>query len=132
MIADEIYSGFVFEGNAFYPMASLTTEVPVLSVGGLAKKWLVPGWRLGWILVHDRNGAFKEIHEGLLNLSQIILGPNSLVQASLRDILHNTPSSFYDETIAQVEVCILWSGPPAFIDRTLEKYKFEHGSPFQD
>ncbi|KAG0171781.1 hypothetical protein DFQ28_006377 [Apophysomyces sp. BC1034] len=103
VIADEIYSGFVFKGNAFFPMASLTTEVPVLSVGGLAKKWLVPGWRVGWILVHDRNGVFKEIQQGLLNLSQIILGPNSIIQASLRDILHNTPASFYDETIAQVE-----------------------------
>ena len=24
-------------------------------------RFLVPGWRLGWILVHDRNDAFKDV-----------------------------------------------------------------------
>ena len=105
IIADEIYCDLVFKGNTFYPMASLTKDVPILSVGGLAKKWLVPGWRIGWILVQDRHDVFnKEIRGGLLNLSQVILGPNSVVQGALDDILHNTPQNFYDETIKQLEV----------------------------
>ncbi|SAL96462.1 hypothetical protein [Absidia glauca] len=104
IIADEIYCDLVFKGNTFYPMASLTTEVPVLSVGGLAKKWLVPGWRVGWIVIHDRNDIFKaSVREGLLNLSQVILGPNSVIQAALQDILHNTPQQFYQDTIDQLE-----------------------------
>jgi tyrosine aminotransferase len=61
IIADEIYCDLVFEGNTFYPMATLTKEVPILSVGGLAKKYLVPGWRVGWVTVHDRNGIFREV-----------------------------------------------------------------------
>lgn len=44
-------------------MAPLSSEVPILSCGGLAKRWLVPGWRLGWILIHDRNNIFgPEVH----------------------------------------------------------------------
>lgn len=39
-------------------MASLSSDVPILSCGGLAKRWLVPGWRMGWILIHDRNDIF--------------------------------------------------------------------------
>ncbi|CAO3627945.1 unnamed protein product [Cunninghamella blakesleeana] len=105
IIADEIYCDLVFKGNAFYPMASLTTEVPILSVGGLAKKWLVPGWRVGWIVVHDyHNKALSSIREGLLNLSQVVLGPNSIIQAALQDILHQTPQKFYDDTIEQLEL----------------------------
>lgn len=103
IIADEIYCDLVFEGNKFYPMATLTSTVPVLAVGGLAKKWLVPGWRVGWIMIHDRNSAFKEINEGLHQLAQIILGPNSLIQAAIPDILEKTPVSFYQETIKQLE-----------------------------
>ncbi|CAO3630766.1 unnamed protein product [Mucor hiemalis] len=103
VIADEIYCDLVFEGNKFYPMATLTSTVPILSVGGLAKKWLVPGWRVGWILIHDRNGVFAQINEGLHQLAQIILGPNSLIQAALPDILEKTPASFYQETIKQLE-----------------------------
>lgn len=57
IIADEIYEHFVFQGakKDYIPVASLTRTVPVLSCGGLTKRWLVPGWRLGWITVHDRN-----------------------------------------------------------------------------
>jgi tyrosine aminotransferase len=103
VIADEIYCDLVFEGNSFYPMASLTSTVPVLAVGGLAKKWLVPGWRVGWILIHDRNDVFSEINNGLHQLAQLILGPNSLIQAAIPDILEKTPESFYQETIKQLE-----------------------------
>lgn len=85
-------------------MASLTSTVPVLAVGGLAKKWLVPGWRVGWIMIHNRNGIFEEVNRGLHQLAQIILGPNSLIQAALPDILNGTPESFYKETIKQLEV----------------------------
>ena len=63
------------------PIASLTETVPVLSCGGLTKRYLVPGWRLGWITVHDRNGIFgKEIRAGLQKLSQRIIGANTIVQ----------------------------------------------------
>jgi tyrosine aminotransferase len=43
VIADEIYGNLVFEGSAFFPLASLTSTVPVLSAGGIAKEFLVPG-----------------------------------------------------------------------------------------
>ncbi|CEP19568.1 hypothetical protein [Parasitella parasitica] len=103
IIADEIYCDLVFKGNEFFPMATLTTTVPILSVGGLAKKWLVPGWRVGWILIHDRNNIFAEINVGLHQLAQIILGPNSLIQAAIPDIFEKTPESFFQDTIKQLE-----------------------------
>lgn len=48
----------VFPGCSSPSLASLSSDVPVLSCGGLAKRWLVPGWRMGWILIHDRNNVF--------------------------------------------------------------------------
>ena len=39
----------------------MTSTVPILTCGGLAKKYLVPGWRVGWVLIHDRDGAFSEV-----------------------------------------------------------------------
>lgn len=61
IVADEIYGDIVFQGNEFVPLATLSTEVPILSVGGLAKQHLVPGWRLGWIAIHDRNNLFRDV-----------------------------------------------------------------------
>ena len=60
IIADEIYADLVFKGQHSYPIASLSKNVPVLTCGGLGKKYLVPGWRVGWILIHDRNNRFKK------------------------------------------------------------------------
>ena len=56
VIADEIYGNLVFPNVECVPIASLSEDVPVLSCGGISKEFLVPGWRLGWIAIHDRNG----------------------------------------------------------------------------
>ena len=87
IIADEIYGNITFEGHQFHPVASLTSEVPVLSVGGIAKEFLVPGWRVGWILIHDRNDVFTEVRKGLMKLTQLIIGANTLVQSAMPAIL---------------------------------------------
>ena len=72
----------------YVPIASLTETVPVLSCGGLTKRFLVPGWRMGWITVHDRNGIFgKEIRGGLQKLSQRIIGANTIVQVRVLHLL---------------------------------------------
>ncbi|XP_034031568.1 tyrosine aminotransferase [Thalassophryne amazonica] len=110
ILADEIYSNMVFPGCTFHSVASVSRDVPVLSCGGLAKCWMVPGWRMGWILIHDRNDVFgPEIRQGLLKLSQRILGACTIVQGALESILKNTPKSFYDKTISFIrsnsEIC---------------------------
>lgn len=103
VIADEIYEHFVFSDNKYHSMASVSKTVPVLSCSGLTKRFLVPGWRLGWIVVHDRSNTFSEVKKGLVSLSQRILGPNSIVQSALKDILTNMPKSFYRETLQYIE-----------------------------
>lgn len=115
MIADEIYGGMVFETDAFVPAALLASHVPVLSVSGIAKQWLVPGWRVGWVLIHDPLGVLGHVRTGLLALTTTILGANSVVQVrhvtclqvsiltrviqgALPRILRDTPAEFYAET----------------------------------
>ena len=87
IIADEIYEHFVFNGSekSYTPIAKLSKNVPVLSCGGLTKRYLVPGWRLGWITLHDRNGIFQEsgIRKGLHSLSQVLELLHSLIKNSL-------------------------------------------------
>ncbi|XP_015820851.1 tyrosine aminotransferase [Nothobranchius furzeri] len=101
ILADEIYSDMVFPGCNSSSLASLSSDVPILSCGGLAKRWLVPGWRMGWILIHDRNNIFgSEIRQGLVKLSQRILGACTVVQGALESILNNTPERFYRDTIS--------------------------------
>ena len=90
--------------QTYVPIASLTTTVPVLSCGGLTKRFLVPGWRMGWIVIYDRNNVFDhEVRKGLMCMSQRIIGSNTLVQGALPTILKSTPKSFFDHTISFVK-----------------------------
>jgi len=107
IIADEIYEHFVFSGadKKYVPIASLTDTVPVLSCGGLTKRYLVPGWRLGWITIHDRNDVLKDggVRSGLNSLSQRIIGANTIVQGALPTILKETPETFFQNTLDIIE-----------------------------
>jgi len=87
IIADEIYGRCVFNGQ-FFPMHLYSGDVPVISVGGLAKEFIVPGWRVGWIIFHDKGtGRLKDYKSGVRNLTQIVLGANSLVQGAIPRLL---------------------------------------------
>jgi tyrosine aminotransferase len=96
IIADEIYGDLTYDGAVFYPMASLSPKVPVISVDGIAKRYLVPGWRLGWAIVHDRYGVLADVKKGMVALSQKIVGPCALIQGALPKILRDTPQSYFD------------------------------------
>nr|CAD2203444.1 unnamed protein product [Meloidogyne enterolobii] len=100
IIADEIYGDLVYgEGARFHPMATLSPRVPIITCDGIGKRYLVPGWRLGWLIVHDRcGGVLSEIKKGIVALSQKIVGPCALIQGALPSILRDTPSEFFDNT----------------------------------
>uniref|UniRef100_H3CTX2 Tyrosine aminotransferase n=1 Tax=Tetraodon nigroviridis TaxID=99883 RepID=H3CTX2_TETNG len=96
VLADEIYGDMVFPGCSSPSLASLSSDVPILSCGGLAKRWLVPGWRMGWILIHDRNEVFgPAIRQGFGETEPAYSG-----RGALESILNNTPQSFYSNTIS--------------------------------
>uniref|UniRef100_A0A1A9VRY0 Tyrosine aminotransferase n=1 Tax=Glossina austeni TaxID=7395 RepID=A0A1A9VRY0_GLOAU len=99
IIADEIYEHFVFPGSQHIAVSSLSRNVPVLSCGGLTKRFLVPGWRTGWIIVHDRGNRLVEVTAGLRNMCCRILGSNTLIQGAIPAILENTPQIYFDEII---------------------------------
>lgn len=104
IIADEIYADMVFKGQKFHSMAGLTTEVPVLSCRGLAKQFLLPGWRVGWISVHDRHDRFKDTRGALNRLSQLLLGACTLAQSTIPDLLLNTPKEYFTDLNDKLEV----------------------------
>ena len=71
MIADEIYQDVSFEGPVA-PIGSMDPDAPVISLSGLSKGYLVPGWRTGWVAVgggdrlKDVLAAITRLAEGRL------------------------------------------------------------------
>lgn len=51
----------MFSNVQYYSFSELSTTVPIVSVGGLAKMYVSPGWRLGWVIVHDRGNVMQEV-----------------------------------------------------------------------
>lgn len=89
IIADEVYSDMVFSECKFTSIGSQSVNVPVLSVGGISKQFVVPGWRLGWILIHDRNNVLQagEVRKGIRQLTTRMLVPNTPSQAVIPCLL---------------------------------------------
>lgn len=95
IIADEIYGGCVFNGE-FTPIHTVRQNVPILTMGGLAKEFVVPGWRVGWVVLHDcmtDPPRLGEIRAGLRSLTQLIVGANSLIQSAIPRVLTPAPQT---------------------------------------
>ncbi|KAK8668976.1 hypothetical protein V6N13_106420 [Hibiscus sabdariffa] len=60
VIADEVYSHLTFGSTPFVPMGVFGSIVPVLSLGSISKRWVVPSWRLGWLATTDPNGILQK------------------------------------------------------------------------
>ena len=106
IISDEIYEFMTFPGVEFHPFASLSKNVPILTCSGMAKRFLTPGIRMGWIIINDQHGTLEDVRIGLHNLTGRILGPNSTVQHAIPEILQNVPQKFYDETMIKIAVSL--------------------------
>ena len=103
IIADEIYEKMVFNKAEYTPFADVSENVPIIHVGGLAKQYMVPGWRLGWIVLHDRHDQLADIRKGLMDLSTLTLGPTSIIQSVAADLLEKTDASYYESVNSQLE-----------------------------
>jgi len=52
IFSDEIYDKLLFE-KEHISIASLCEDVPILTINGMSKSYMVPGWRVGWIAVSN-------------------------------------------------------------------------------
>lgn len=102
VIADEVYGHLAFGENPFVPMGIFGSIVPVLTLGSLSKRWIVPGWRLGWFVTTDPNGIFKNTKnvERLKKYFDICGGPATFIQAAVPRILEDTKEVFFTRTLS--------------------------------
>ncbi|KNA19805.1 hypothetical protein SOVF_058060 [Spinacia oleracea] len=101
VIADEVYGHLAFGKNPFVPMGTFGSIAPVLTLGSLSKRWLVPGWRLGWLAVTDPTSIFKQpkVMERLKKFFDIYGGPPTFIQAAVPQILEETDDVFFKKNI---------------------------------
>ena len=64
LIADEIYDGLDFSGRQV-SAASLSDTVPVLTMNGVSKVYYAPGWRIGYLAIHDPISSLVSVRDGI-------------------------------------------------------------------
>ncbi|RCV38521.1 hypothetical protein SETIT_8G149600v2 [Setaria italica] len=101
VIADEVYAHLTFGERKFVPMGVFGSVAPVLTLGSISKRWVVPGWRLGWIVTNDPNGVFRKtkVVDSIKSYLDISTDPVTFVQGAIPQLIENTKQEFFDKTV---------------------------------
>jgi alanine-synthesizing transaminase len=86
VFADEIYDKLVFY-EKHVALASVAGDVPVITFNGLSKSYLVPGWRIGWMIFHNPNNVISSYIEAIRKLVRARLCANHPLQYSIKPAL---------------------------------------------
>ncbi|XP_056699403.1 nicotianamine aminotransferase 1 isoform X2 [Spinacia oleracea] len=99
VIADEVYEHLTFGNNPFVPMGVFGHTVPVLTLGSISKRWIVPGWRVGWLVTNDTQGILQEsgLVESITSFLNISSDPATFIQGALPQIFENTNEEFFSK-----------------------------------
>jgi tyrosine aminotransferase len=105
ILADEIYAHMAFNGE-FHSFAAVAQgRVPVIHLGGTAKRFMIPGWRVGWIGMFDSDlPRLQQVRQGILDLSMLTLGPSSVLQATLPSLLRETSVEYHKRNLEMIKI----------------------------
>ena len=65
IFADEIYDKLLLDGKEHISLASLDSDVPIITFGGLSKNYMVPGFRIGWGIVSGEKSMLADYIEAI-------------------------------------------------------------------
>ena len=84
IIADEIYDKLILDGGEQISLAAVAPDVAVVTLGGLSKNYLAPGWRVGWGIVSGDSAAVKPYVEGMHKLLRARISANHPEQYAIK------------------------------------------------
>ena len=87
IFADEIYDKLLMDGEKHVSLASLNSEVPIITFGGLSKNYVVPGFRIGWGIVSGNRSYLNEYIEAINKLLRARLSANHPEQYAIAPAL---------------------------------------------
>ncbi|WP_448569942.1 pyridoxal phosphate-dependent aminotransferase [Thalassotalea ganghwensis] len=87
IFSDEIYDKILYDGAQHIPTARLTSDVLVITMGGLSKNYRIAGFRAGWMVLTGPKHHAQDYIEGLNILSSMRLCANVPCQHAIQTAL---------------------------------------------
>jgi alanine-synthesizing transaminase len=87
LFSDEIYDRLLLDPVQHIPLASLAPELPVVTFNGLSKTYLVPGFRIGWIIVSGEQKDLAQYCEAIAKFLRVRLSSNHPMQFAVKAAL---------------------------------------------
>jgi alanine-synthesizing transaminase len=106
IIADEVYSNIVYNGEKSFPISDLIGDVPAIAMKGISKELPWPGSRCGWIEVYNGNHdpRFKKFINSILSSKMNEVCSTTLPQRCLPAIMrHPGYQEYLQERISRYE-----------------------------
>jgi len=108
IIADEIYDGLDFTGTQ-KSVASLSTDVPVFTLNGVSKVYYAPGWRIGYMAIHDPKSRMLNVRDGIERMLRSRLCASTPAQYGYLAGLESDRTwmlGYSEKVVRQRDVCI--------------------------
>lgn len=101
IFADEIYDKLLLDAKPHIPLASLASDVTIVTFGGLSKSYLAPGWRIGWGIVSGDTTCSKQYVEAINKLLRSRLCASQPMQWAIKPALDG-PQDHLKEVCAKL------------------------------
>ena len=108
IIADEIYDGLDFT-NSHASVASRSESVPVFTLNGVSKVYYAPGWRIGYMALHDPTGRLGAVRDGIERLLRARLCASTPAQMGYLAGLQESREwmeGYSQKVVAQRDLCL--------------------------
>ena len=101
IFSDEIYDRLVFEPGSFVATASLSAEAKIITLHGLSKVFVAPGFRLGWASISGPAEELEDYCEAIRKLERARLSANHPEQYAVAPALDG-PMDFLEDVMAKL------------------------------
>ena len=97
IFSDEIYDRLIFDPGSFVATASLSSEAKVLTLAGLSKVFMAPGFRLGWGSISGPADDLADFCEAIQKLERARVSANHPEQYAVEPALNGPMDFLHDE-----------------------------------
>lgn len=108
VVADEIYDGLDFTGE-HVSVAKCSADVPVVSLNGVSKVYYAPGWRIGYMAIHDPSKRMLLVRDGIERMLRSRLCASTPAQLGYLAGLESDRSwmeGYAAKVVEQRDVCV--------------------------